>query len=180
VLLTSGCAPIVIERRAGLLRRLASAPVARGEVVAGRWLSIFALGLVQVGWAMVVGTVLFAMDWGPNVVAVVGVLALWGALCASLALLLGVLARTESQVIGIGVLSANVLAALGGCWWPIEIAPGWMQALARWLPTGWVMDALHRLISFQAPAAQVLPQVAVMAAFSLAVGWVGARRFRYS
>ena len=102
------------------------------------------------------------------------------ALCSSLALLLGVLARTEGQVIGVGVLSANVLAALGGCWWPIEIAPGWMQALARWLPTGWVMQALHRLISFQAPPSQVLGNALTMALFAVLLGWIGARRFRYA
>ena len=38
--------------------------------------------------------------------------------------------RTEGQAVGIGVLATNVLAALGGCWWPIEITPAWMQTLA--------------------------------------------------
>ena len=36
VLLTSGAAPLVMERQTGLLRRLASAPISRGAVVAGR------------------------------------------------------------------------------------------------------------------------------------------------
>jgi len=51
------------------------------------------------------------------------VLAPWAALCSGLALVLSSIARTEGQVVGIGVLASNLLAALGGCWWPIEIAP---------------------------------------------------------
>lgn len=179
VLLTSGCVPLVLERRAGLLRRLASAPIARWELVAGRWLSTFALGLVQVGYAMLAGTLVFGMDWGPRAWAVALVLVPWVALVASLALVLGCLARTESQVVGIGVLSANVLAALGGCWWPIEITPAWMQGLARLLPTGWIMEPLHALISFQAEPSVVLPQVVVMLVGAVVAAWGGARLFRY-
>ena len=179
LLLTSGCIPIVLERRGGQLRRLASTPITRGEVIAGRWLSTCGLGVVQIDWAMVAGALLFGMDWGPRPLVVAAFLMPWVALCASLALLLGVLARTESQVIGIGVLASNVLAALGGCWWPIEIAPQWMQKLALGLPTGWVMDGLHRLISFQQPASAVLPHALVLSASTLVVGAIGARRFRY-
>jgi ABC-2 type transport system permease protein len=179
LLLTSGCVPIVLERRSGLLRRLASTPIARGELVAGRWLATFGLGVVQTAWALVAGAVLFGMDWGPRPIAVGLFLVPWVALCSSLALLLGVLARTESQVIGIGVLASNVLAALGGCWWPIEIAPGWMQRLALALPTGWVMDGLHRLISFQQAPSEVVPHALAMGVAALAAGALGARRFRY-
>jgi ABC-type Na+ efflux pump permease subunit len=179
LLLTSACVPIVIERRSGLLRRLASTPIGRAELIAGRWLATFGLGVVQTAWAMIAGALFFGMDWGPRPVAVALFLMPWVALCSSLALLLGVLARTESQVIGIGVLASNVLAALGGCWWPIEIAPGWMQRLALFLPTGWVMDGLHRLISFQQPASAIVPHALAMLAAALVAGAIGARCFRY-
>jgi ABC-2 type transport system permease protein len=46
-----------------------------------------------------------------------------------------------------------VLAALGGCWWPIEITPEWAQHVQKLVPTGWTMDALHKLVSFRAGAA---------------------------
>lgn len=34
---------------------------------------------------------------------------------------------------------ADLLAAWGGCWWPIEITPEWLQKFAMFLPTGWTM-----------------------------------------
>jgi ABC-2 type transport system permease protein len=179
LLLTGGSVPIVLERRAGLLRRLASTPIGRGEIVAGRWLSNFALGLIQLAWALVIGTLLFDMDWGPHPVAVALVLVPWAGLCSGFALVLSSLSRSEGQVVGVGVLASNLLAALGGCWWPIEIAPGWMQALARLLPTGWIMDALHELINFQHAPASVWPQALALALGALVATWVGARLFRY-
>jgi len=179
VLLTSGGVLLVIERKQGLLRRLASTPIARGSIVLGKWSGRMAIGMIQISFAMIAGTLIFDMDWGPDLPMILLVMLGWGGLCASLGLLLGNLARTEGQAVGIGVLASNILAALGGCWWPIEITPGWMQSFARILPTGWAMDALHRLISFQSGAESAIPHLLVICAAALVFGWLGARRFRF-
>ncbi|MGH7565744.1 MAG: ABC transporter permease [Gemmatimonadota bacterium] len=180
VLLTSGAVLLVIERRDGLLRRVASTPLPRAGVVAGKWGSRMALGLVQIAFAIAIGTAFFDVDWGPDLSMVALVLFAWAALCAGLAVVSGNLARTEGQAIGLGVFAANLLAALGGCWWPIEVTPRWAQSVALAMPTGWTMDALHRLMSFQAGAAAALPHLIALAAAALVVGWIATRTFRYT
>jgi len=179
VLLTSGASMLTIERNEGLLRRLASAPISRTEVVAGKWAGRMVLAIVQVGVALVFGTFLFNMNWGPDLGMIMIVLAAWAAFCASAGLLLGSLATTEGQASGLGVLFTNLLAALGGCWWPIEITPEWMQFVQKLLPTGWTMDALHRLISFEAGASSALPHTAALLVGAVIVGMFAIRQFRY-
>ncbi len=179
VLLTTGGTMLVQERTKGLLRRLASAPMTRGEVIAGKWEGRMILAAIQLTTALLFGTFLFNMDWGPNLVAVIIVLAAWGGFCASAGLWLGTVARTEAQAGGLGVLAANVLAALGGCWWPIEITPDWMQVIQKLLPTGWTMDAMHKLISFQADPMTVLPNVLILLVAAFVFGVLAARRFQY-
>lgn len=180
VLLTSGAVLLVIERRDGLLRRVASTPLPRAGVVGGKWASRMGLGIVQIGFAMAVGTALFDVDWGPDLGMVALVLLAWASLCAGLAIVSGNLARTEGQAIGLGVFAANLLAALGGCWWPIEVTPKWAQSLALAIPTGWTMDALHRLMSFQVGAVAALPHLIAIALAALLVGWIATRTFRYA
>jgi ABC-type Na+ efflux pump permease subunit len=179
ILLTSGSSMLVVERMQGLLRRLASAPMTRSEVVAGKWGGRMVLAALQVGFAVLVGTVVFKMQWGPDVVMIAVVLASWAAFCASAGLLLGSVAATEGQASGLGVLFANLLAALGGCWWPIEVTPSWMQTLQNFMPTGWAMDALHKLISFEAGALSALPQVITLLVAALLVAGLAINRFRY-
>lgn len=179
VLTTSGAILLVIERRQGLLKRLAFTPISRLAVTLGKWGGKLALGIIQIAFAIIAGTILFRLDWGPNLHMVCAVMLAYGGFMASLGLLLGSLARTEGQAAAIGVVSANVLAALGGCWWPIEVTPQWMQTLQLFLPTGWAMDALHKLVSFEAPPAAVLPHLAVMAAGALVLLVVSARVFRF-
>jgi len=179
VLLTSGGSLLVTERKQGLLRRLASAPISRRQVVSGKWAGRMVLAAVQVTVALTIGTVLFRMDWGPDLAMVIVILAAWAGFCASAGLLVGSVAKTEAQAGGLGVLAANILAALGGCWWPIEVTPSWMQTLQQFMPTGWTMDALHKLISFQAGAASALPQLAILVAATVAVGTLAVKRFQY-
>lgn len=179
VLLTTGASMLTAERKEGLLRRLASAPISRAELVAGKWVGRMALAIVQVGVALAFGTILFDMNWGPDLAMIAVVLGGWAAFCASAGLLLGSIASTEAQAAGLGVLCANVLAALGGCWWPIEVTPDWMQFLQKLLPTGWTMDALHKLISFEAGAASALPHTLVLLIGAAVVGYLAINRFRY-
>lgn len=180
VLLTSGAVLLVIERQQGLLRRVASTPLPRAGVVLGKWGARMGLALVQIAFAVLLGSLLFDVDWGPDVGMVAIVLFAWAALCAGIAIVSGNLVRTEGQAIALGVFAANILAALGGCWWPIEITPGWAQKLALAIPTGWTMNALHELMSFQAGALAALPHVVALTVAALAVGWAATRTFRYA
>lgn len=179
VMFTSGAVTLTIERRNGILRRLASSSMSRGAVALGKWGARWALGMVQIGFAMIAGSVLFHVHWGPNLAAVAAVLAGYGALAAALGMALGNFGRTEAQVIGLGVIASNLLAGLGGCWWPIEVTPVWLQKAALFLPTGLTMDALHKLVNFGAPPAAVIPHLCALAAAALGAGYVVARFFRF-
>jgi ABC-type multidrug transport system permease subunit len=180
VSLTAGSVLLIAERRKGVLRRLASTPMSRAAVVAGKLGARLAIGLIQVALAMLVGKFWFGVDWGgPNLWAVLLLLAAYTTLCAALALAFASVARSESQALAAGVIASSVLAAIGGCWWPVEITPPWMQHAAMLLPTGWAMDGLHKLISYGDTPASVIPHVAALAVASLLVGWVAVRRFRF-
>jgi ABC-type Na+ efflux pump permease subunit len=115
VLLTTSATTLVIERRSRILSRLASAPMRRGAVVLGKWGGRYGLALIQVGFALLIGRLVLGVDFGPEWPMLLVTLAAYTALIASLALLAGNLATSEGQAVAIGVLGANVLGALGGC-----------------------------------------------------------------
>jgi hypothetical protein len=179
VLFTSGAVTLTIERNQGILRRLASSPLSRGAVVLGKWGARMALGVIQIAFAMLTGSILFRIDWGPNLPMVMLVLVAYGALAASLGMLLGNFGRTEAQVIGWGVIAGNGMAGLGGCWWPIEVAPLWVQKLAWLFPTGWAMDAIHKLVNFGASPLTVFPHLCLTVGAALGAGYILSRSFRF-
>jgi ABC-2 type transport system permease protein len=137
------------------------------------------VGLIQLAFAMLTGRILFHVHWGPHLPAVIVVLSAYGALAAILGMLLGNFGRTEGQVIGIGVIASNLLAGLGGCWWPIEIVPLWAQKMSLLLPTGLAMDALHKLVNFGSSPTAIIPHLVALLALALCGGYILARSFRF-
>ena len=151
----------------------------RRDVVLGKWLGKMALAVCQLIIAMVIGALLFDIRWQPDLPMILLLLVAWAGVCTSAALLLGSLGRTEGQVTGVGILVSMVLAGLGGCWWPIEVAPAWMQTLAGFLPTGWTMNGLHRLMTFEAGPLSALNEVVTLTLLALVLGFAAVRYFRY-
>ena len=68
-----------------------------------------------------------------------------------------------------------VMAGLGGCWWPLEIVPGWLRTAGHIFPTAWMMDGMHQLVSFGNGVEAILPYAAILLGYGLVFGLLGAR-----
>lgn len=179
IALSAGSVSLFLERQSGVLKRLASTPLTRSEIVLGKWLGKWFITLLQLAYGMLAGWLIFKIHWGNHLLAIVAVLAIWSAFNAALAVLLGSFAQSEGQVSLIATISSLLLAALGGCWWPIEITPQWMQNLAHFLPTGWIMDILHQLMYFGGGLAEILPQVVALIIISIVSLSIAFKRFKF-
>jgi ABC-type multidrug transport system permease subunit len=104
---------------------------------------------------------------------------LYSWLAASLGVLIGALVVNEDKIIGLCVLAGLVMAALGGCWWPMEIVPDTMKIVGHFFPTAWAMDSLHQLISFGSGLREIAPKLGVLAMFALAANIGAAKVLRY-
>jgi ABC-type multidrug transport system permease subunit len=179
LLFTTGGVTLYQERAQGILRRLASSPMSRMAVVLGKALSRLTVGLMQIGFAMIAGALLFKVDWGPHVIMVLFVLSVYATLAALAGMLLGNFGRSEGQLIAIGIILSNTLAAVGGCWWPVEITPAWAQKLSLAIPTGWAMGAMHRLVSLGDSPLSVLPHLLALLVTAACAAWLLSRTFRF-
>jgi ABC-2 type transport system permease protein len=176
---TTGGISLYQERTRGILRRLASSPMPRGAVVLGKALSRLTIGVIQIFVSIVAGSILFKIDWGPHIVMVVIILCVYALLAALGGMLLGNFGKSEGQLIAIGVILSNVMAAVGGCMWPIEITPEWAQKASLALPTGWVMGAMHKLVSFGDSPLSVLPHLLALAGAAAYAAYLISRSFRF-
>lgn len=177
-LLIFGGVTVAAERRNGVIKRLMVHPVTRLELVMGKIYGLMLLGIVQIVFFLAVGKFLFHVNLGANLPGVALTLIVFAWVAGSLGVLVGALTAAEDRVTGICVLASLLMAALGGCWWPLEIGPPVMKTISLCLPTGWAMQALHQLISFGSGFSAVLLPLAVLAAFGAAANLLAARCFR--
>jgi ABC-type multidrug transport system permease subunit len=177
-LLVFGGATVAAERRNGVLKRLTVYPVTPREIVGGKIYGLVLLGAVQIAFFLALGKWVFGVNLGANLAGVLLILLVFAWVAGSLGVLAGSLLAAEDRVVGVCVLASLLMAALGGCWWPLEIAPPALQFVAFCLPTGWALHALHQLISFGNGPAVLLKPLAVLLAFGLTATGFAARFFR--
>jgi ABC-2 type transport system permease protein len=178
-LLIFGGASVAWERRSGVVRRLMVHPVHKIEVVTGKIYGLLLLGSVQIAVLLVFGQLAFKVNIAANLLPILVTLLVYAWVAGSLGVLVGSLIVSEDKVIGLCILVSLVIAALGGCWWPLEIVPDSMKIVAHVVPSGWAMDALHQLISFGGGWEKAAPDVGVLALYGLAAHLAAARCFRY-
>jgi ABC-type multidrug transport system permease subunit len=177
-LLAFGGMSVATMRSDGIIRRFMANPVTRNEIIMGKIYGLMLLGAVQIVFLLAVGKFALGVNLGANLPAVTLTLLIFAWVGSSFGVLVGSLVSAEDRVTGICVLIAVLLAALGGCWWPLEVAPAAFKTIALFTPTGWALQALHRLISFGSGFGAVLIPIAVLAAFGVAANLLAVRFFR--
>ncbi len=161
----TGSAALIQSKRYGVTRRMLSTPTGSSTVVAGEALGRFAVVLVQGLYIVIATMLMFQIDWGDPIGAVAILLA-FGACGAGAAMLFGTLFRNEQQAAGVGVVVGLGLAALGGCMVPIELFPPAMEAVARFTPHAWALDAFAELQRRDGSLIDILWQLGVIFVFA--------------
>ena len=166
------------ERDWGTLARLRTMPVALDVTLIAKLLARFTVGVVQMVVLLLVGRVLFGISLGPEPWALV--LPTAGIVFAGTAfgLVVAGLAHSREAVLPLGSIVIVTMAAVGGCWWPIDLEPHWMQRVALAFPTTWAMAAYNDLMIRRQPLAAALRPTAVLFAFGLAYLALGLALFR--
>lgn len=151
------------DRRNGVLRLLATTPLGRRGLLAGKVLGIVAVEILQV---VVLAGVALALGWRPEPGGMPG---------AAVALLLGTAAFTALALLVAGTLRAEAVLAVANLLWvllltggavvlPAELLPGPLQAVAPLLPSGALGEALRAALD--GGTVPALPLLVL-------VGWTG-------
>ncbi len=174
-LLISGVG-IAEERRRGLLRRLGMAPITKREIILGKLLSRVVVGWIQIAWMLLVGRLVFKIEWAEHGWLLFGFLSLFALASASLGILFGTFFRDPDKCRGLAIWTAILLAPLGGLWWPIEIVGPTMRRISYMVPTGWAMEPVNAMLAFGAGAQEIAPFAAALGAMFIVTFVLASRR----
>ena len=163
------------DRRNGVLRLLATTPLGRGGLLAGKVLGVLGLELLQ---TLVLGGAAAVLGWRPSlagVPAAVLVMLLGTAAFTSLALLLAGVLRAEA-VLAVANLVWVLLLAGGGVLLPVDLLPGPLAGLAVVLPSGALGEGLRSALTGGGPG---LMATAALTLWATGLGAAAARFFRW-
>lgn len=173
----TGSATMIQNRRLGISSRMMSTPTSLRTLIAGEAAARFAIALTQGAYIMVATVALFGVNWG-NLVAAIAILAAFGAVGASAAMLAGATFKNDEQAGGVSVVVALGLAALGGSMLPIELFSDTMVTIAQGIPHFWALDAFAEVVRHDGTVADITTQLGILLSFAAAIGVVAVWRLR--
>lgn len=170
----AGSAALILTRKLGVSRRMLSTPTSTGTIVSGEGAGRWAVAMVQGLYIIAVTYLLFRVDWGDPLGALL-ILVAFSAVGAGAGMLMGAVFSNDQQAGGIGVVVSLGLAALGGCMLPIELFSPTMTRVAHLTPHAWALDGFAELVRRDGTVADILPELGVLTVYAAVLlvlaGW---------
>jgi ABC-type Na+ efflux pump permease subunit len=168
----------VDDLNSGKTRRIAMSPTRTRDILLAQVVARLVWGALQVAIILGMGSLVLGVRLDVQPVHLAVLLLAYMLAAASLGMLLASFFRSIDKANAVGVIVSLVMAALGGCWWPLEIVPGAMRKLALIFPTGEVMDALGGMTALGPSAPFPASNVAVLLVMAFVMMPLAARRMR--
>ncbi len=169
------------EWEQGTMEQLVATPIRVPELVLGKLLPYFGIGLVDIALAALVGTLVFGVPFrgSPALLLGLSLIFLLGAM--TLGILISIKAR--SQVLASQIaLTVTFLPAflLSGFVFDIGNLPGWLQAITYVVPARYFVTILKGIFLKGVGLRTLAPEAGFLALFALAVTVAANRSFRKS
>jgi ABC-2 type transport system permease protein len=169
---------LVQERKTRTLQRMMSTSMRAWEIIAGHMLAMFAVVFLQIALLVVFGQLALHTDYmnaplGTLLVSVA--LSLW---VAAMGLLIGTLVKDDSQVILFALMAMFIFSAMGGTWFPLELASGTFVTIGKLMPSTWAMTGYQNILMRGLGTSSTWMPTLVLTAYALGFFVLAVWRFR--
>lgn len=171
---------LVSWRTKGILRRLRLSPVPIRTVFAARVTVSLGIALVQfVVFIAVAQLPLFGLHlerywWMAVPMVLSGVLAF-----LAIGMVVGAWAKTQEAAQTVTQLIVMPMAFLGGSFFPLDVAPKWLQALSYAFPLRYLNEGMLNVMGRGLGPMSALPQIGVLLGIAVLATLVAVRLFRW-
>lgn len=173
----AGAQILLRERNQWTLQRLVTMPVSRVQLLGGKMLARFVMGMIQYLVAFGIGFAL-GVDFGNSPESLLLVMMAFSICMTGVAFMIATFVQNEEQAAIFVTFIALTTAPLGGAWWPLEIVPPFMQTVAYITPIAWAMRGFTEVIFYGGGLVDVLLPVGVLLAMTAVFFAVAVSRFQ--
>lgn len=173
-----GAFGFITERRDRTLSRLLTTPTSRAAVIGGKMLAIWILGMLQFTILYVFTRFSFGVEWGGDPLATFTVAGAQLIAVTGLAVLIAALAKTERGAGGYGSLIVQLMALIGGVFFPITILPEWLQPIRYASIMGWGLEGMSDIQIHGAGLAEVISPILALTVMGVVFFAFGIWRLR--
>jgi ABC-2 type transport system permease protein len=169
---------LVNERKTRTMQRLMTTAMRPWEIVAGHLLAMFGLVFLQTAMLVIFGQLALGVNYLNEPLGTLLVSVALGLWVASMGLLIGLLAKSDDQVVLFSMIAMFLFSALGGAWFPLEASGGAFAALGRLMPSAWAMTGFQNILIRGLGVSSAWLPAAVLLAYAAGFFLLALWRFR--
>lgn len=146
--LTSCGSVLLAEREEGTLKRLFAQPVSRNSILLGKFLFVFVVGLGQMVILFTYGELMFQVGLFRDPITLIILSVTWVLTGGAFGIFLAAISRSQKQAESLASLLILMMAALGGCWFPLQMMnlPIVLETVCKSTMTYWAMTGFQTML----------------------------------
>ena len=161
------------ENETQTLERILNGRINMTQLLAGKWIFIFAVGVLQV-FCMFMWAMLYGIDFTKNFPGFVLVTVGTVAASTSFAMLLATMCKSRGQLNTVSMVVILTMSAMGGSMVPRYIMSETMQQIGRITFNAWALDGYNKVFWYGSPVAELQTETLIL--FGAAIVLFGAAR----
>jgi len=150
------------EEESGTLGRLVGSRAGMTGVLAGKWLFITMLGVLQLIVMFTWGMLVFHLPLLPHLPGFFVMTIATSAAAAAFGLVLATISRSRAQLSGISTIVILAMSAVGGSMFPRFLMSEGMQKMGLVTFNAWALDGYIKVFWRNQPVTELWPQVGVL------------------
>jgi ABC-2 type transport system permease protein len=159
---SSGGGSLLDEQDSSTLERLLNTGLGMTRVLAGKWLHLTLLGMLQVTVMFTWGMIAFRLDLLRHLPGFVIMTACAAAAAAAFGLVLATACRSRQQLSGFSYIIILSMSAVGGSMFPRFLMTPAMQKAGLFTFNAWALDGYLKVFWYEKPLVSLVPQVSVL------------------
>lgn len=151
--LTNCGSVLLTERENGTLRRLFAQPISRNSILLGKFFFVFVVGMLQMTVLFCYGEWMFQVGLFRDMASLAVITVTWVATAGAFGVFLAAVSRSSRQAESLASLLILMMAALGGCWFPLQMMnlPPLLDTVCKSTMTYWAMTGYQGMLWNQLP-----------------------------
>jgi ABC-2 type transport system permease protein len=159
---------LIEEEESGTLGRLIGSRAGMSGVLAGKWMFIAMMGMLQLFVMFSWGAAVFGLPLAPHLPGFLVMTAFTAAAASGFGLVLAALCRTRAQLSGLSTIVILTMSALGGSMFPRFLMSETMQKAGLVTFNAWALDGYLKVFWRNSPIVDLWPQVLVLTGLTTA------------
>ena len=163
-----GGGSLLDEVESGTLERVLGSKLGMGGLLAGKWLFLTFMGVLQITVMFLWGMLFFRLPLLTHLPGFAVMTLVTAAAAGGFGLVLATASRTRAQLSGLSTIVILVMSALGGSMFPRFLMSESMQKVGLLTFNAWALDGYIKVFWRNAAVAELWPQVLVLLALTVA------------